>query len=353
MAIKSETGTALERTYVSTGKLPPADVIEALLQEAYDRFKSNSEGAIATVYPALERVPGHLFGICVVETSGAVHAIGDTGYEFSIMSVSKPFVFALVCQALGADEARLRLGVNATGLPFNSLWAVERSEDGRTNPMVNAGAIAATSLVPGSTADEKWRFIYDGLTRFAGRPLSLNDDVYASASETNFRNQSIARLLQSCGRLYLDPAEATDLYTRQSSLNVSARDLAVMGATLADGGVNPITKVRVVDAAVCHYALAVMATSGLYETSGDWLYEIGLPGKSGIGGGIVTVSPGKGGLGTFAPLLDRAGNSVKGQLVARFLSQSLGMDLFVSKPEKSEVPATGFSDFPVSDRVES
>src|SRR6185369_10772025 len=143
---------------------------------------------------------------------------------------------------------------------------------------------------------------------------------YASASDTNFRNRSIARLLQSFDRIYSDAKEATDLYTRQCSLNVSARDLAVMGATLADGGVNPVTRERVVDPAVCHYALAVMVTAGLYETSGDWLYDIGLPGKSGIGGGIVTVSPGKGGFGSFAPLLDAAGNSVKGQLAAKFLS---------------------------------
>jgi len=171
------------------------------------------------------------------------------------------------------------------------------------------------------------------LSRFAGRKLPLNEEVYVSASETNFRNQSIARLLQSYGRIYMEPAQAVDLYTKQCSLNVSAKDLAVMGATLADGGVNPLTKERVVNASVCHYALAVMATAGLYETSGDWLFDIGLPGKSGIGGGIVTVSPGKGGLGTFAPPLDRAGNSVKGQLVAKFLSQGLGLDLFASAPE--------------------
>jgi glutaminase len=199
--------------------------------------------------------------------------------------------------------------------------------------MVNAGAIATTSLVPGTTFDGKWQFIHDGLSRFAGRKLPLNKEVYASATETNFRNQSIARLLQSFGRIYSDPAQATDLYTKQCSLKVSAKDLAVMGATLADGGVNPLTKERVVDPMICHYALAVMTTAGLYETSGDWLYDIGLPGKSGIGGGIVTVSPGKGGLGTFAPPLDAAGNSIKGQLVAKFLSQRLGMDLFVSKPD--------------------
>jgi glutaminase len=330
---RPETDERAGHDYVSTGHLPSPELVKELVSEAYKRFKSNTEGRNSDVYPALARVPSDLFGVCVVGTSGNVYAVGDTDHEFSIMSVSKPFVFALVCQEMGAEQAREKLGANATGLAFNSLAAVERSPDGRTNPMVNAGAIATTSLVPGTTVDAKWQFIHDGLSRFAGRKLPLNEEVYASASETNYRNQSIARLLQSFGRIYVDPAQATDLYTKQCSLNVSAKDLAVMGATLADGGVNPLTKERVVDAAVCHYALAVMTTAGLYETSGDWLYDIGLPGKSGIGGGIVTVSPGKGGLGTFAPPLDSAGNSVKGQLVAKFLSQRLGMDLFVSNAE--------------------
>jgi len=308
-------------------------MVKALVSEAHQRFKSNTDGKNSNVYPALARVPSELFGICVVGTSGNIHAVGDTDHEFSIMSVSKPFVFALVCQEIGPEEARAKLGANATGMPFNSLGAIERSADGRTNPMVNAGAIATTSLVPGVTLAEKWKFIHEGLSSFAGRKLPLNEEVYASASETNYRNQGIARLLQSYDKIYFDPAQATDLYTKQCSLNVSAKDLAVMGATLADGGVNPLTKKRVVDPSVCHYALAVMTTAGLYETSGDWLYDIGLPGKSGIGGGIVTVSPGKGGLGTFAPPLDGAGNSVKGQLAAKFLSQRLGMDLFVSTPE--------------------
>ena len=303
------------------------------MAEAHERYKVNGEGQNSQVYPALARVPSKLFGICVVGTSGNVYAVGDADYEFTIMSVSKPFVFALVCQQLGVEEVRQRIGVNATGLAFNSLAAIEQGDDGRTNPMVNSGAIATTSLVPGASLESQWQFIHDGLSRFAGRTLPLNDEVYASASETNYRNQGIARLLQSYGRIYMDPADAVDLYTKQCSLNVSAKDLAVMGSTLADGGVNPLTKERVVDAAVCHYALAVMLTAGLYETSGDWLYDIGLPGKSGIGGGIVTVSPGKGGLGTFAPPLDSAGNSVKGQLVAKFLSQRLGLDLLVSQPE--------------------
>jgi glutaminase len=332
MKTRTSIETGADIGYVSTGHLPATESVKSLVAEAYERFRSNTAGQNSQVYPALARVASELFGICVVATNGTVYAIGDSTYEFTIMSVSKPFIFALVCEMLGHEQVRERIGVNATGLAFNSLEGVERFA-GPTNPMVNSGAIATTSLVPGANIKEKWQFIHQGLSRFAGRTLPLNDEVYASASETNYRNQSIARLLQSYDRIYMNAAEAVDLYTKQCSLNVSAKDLAVMGATLADGGVNPLTKERVVDAAVCHYVLAVMATAGLYETSGNWLYEVGLPGKSGIGGGIVTVSPGKGGLGTFAPPLDKAGNSVKGELVAKFLSQRLGMDLFVSKPE--------------------
>jgi glutaminase len=282
--------------YISTGHLPSSGEVQSLVDEAYRRFKSNSDGKNSQVYPALARVREDMFGICVAGTSGEIYAVGDADHEFSIMSVSKPFLFALVCEQIGPKEAHSKLGANSTGFPFNSLAGIEFSPDGRTNPMVNAGAIATTSLVPGATKDAKWKFIHDGLSRFAGRSLPLNEEVYTSASDTNFRNRSIARMLQSLDRIYADAPEATDIYTKQCSLNVSARDLAIMGATLADGGVNPVTKERVVDPSVCHYALAVMATAGLYETSGDWLYEIGLPGKSGIGGGIVTVSPGKGGI---------------------------------------------------------
>ena len=321
-----------ESLYVSTGHLPSSEMVKSLVAEAYEIYRFNTEGANSQVYPALAKVPSKLFGVCVVATNGNIYPAGDAEYEFSIMSVSKPFVFALVCQALGAEQVRKKLGVNATGLPFNSLAAIEQSGDGRTNPMVNAGAIATTSLVPGATLEAKWQFIHDGLSRFAGRTLSLNAEVYASAAKTNFQSQSIANLLRSYARIEMEPSDAAELYTKQCALNVSAKDLAMMGATLADGGVNPLTKDRLVDPEVCHYTLAVMATAGLYETSGDWLFDIGLPGKSGIGGGIVTVSPGKGGLGTFAPPIDKAGNSVKGQLVAKFLAARLGMDLFVSKP---------------------
>jgi glutaminase len=303
-----------------------------LLYAAHERFAANDQGQNSDVDPVLAAVPRHLFGICVAATDGAIYGVGDEEYPFAIMSVSKPFVFALVCQALGAEEARSKLGVNSTGLPFNSVMAIELNAERLTNPMVNSGALAATSLAPGTTTEQKWRFIHQGLSRFAGRTLTVDEEVYTSASETNHRNQGIARLLWSYDRLYFDPIETTDLYTRQCSLDVSARDLAVMGATLANGGVNPLTGDQVVGADDCQRALAVMATAGLYETSGDWLYDIGLPGKSEIGGGIVTVAPGKGGMGAFAPPLDDAGNSVKGQLVSRLLSERLGLNLFASEP---------------------
>ncbi len=321
---------------VSTGHLPATERVRALVAEAHERFKSIDEGKNADYIPALAKVPSDLFGVCIAGTSGIAFAAGDAEYEFSIQSASKPFVFALICQILGEDEAREKLGVNSTGLPFNSVVGIERSSDGTTNPMVNAGAIAAASLAPGTTADAKWQFIQDGLSQFAGRSLALNSEVYQSEAAANQRNQGIASLLQGYDRIYFDPLQATDIYTKQCSLNVTAKDLAVMAATLANGGVNPLTKKRIIDAVHCQHVLAVMVTAGLYENSGDWLYETGLPGKSGVSGGMVTVSPGKGGLGTFAPALDDAGNSVKGRLAAKFLSEQLGLNLFASRPTENE-----------------
>lgn len=318
---------------ISTGHLARAEEVEGLVRAAYERYKALDEGKVADYIPALAKVSGKLFGICLAGTNGGMFAIGDATHEFSIQSISKPFVFALVCEAIGTEVARGKIGVNATGLPFNSVMAVELNADRTMNPMVNAGAIATTSLVPGDTAEAKWRFIREGLSRFAGRKLELDDEIYESEAATNLRNRGIAKLLEGYERMYFDALQATDIYTKQCSLKVSAKDLAIMGATLADGGVNPVTKQRVVDADVAKRLLATLATAGLYERSGDWLFEIGLPGKSGVGGGIVTISPGKGGLGVFSPPLDEAGNSVRAQRVTKYLSEHLGLNLFASQPE--------------------
>ncbi len=328
--MRSDGANATSAGYVSTGHLPAPETVAALVAEAFERFRANTEGAVSDVYPSLARAPADLLGLCVAGANGAVHAAGDWDVPFTVMSVSKPFVFALICDVLGPDAAREKMGGNATGLPFNALSALERDPDGRTNPMVNPGAIVATSLAPGATVEERWRFLLDGLSRFAGRALALDQEILDCALQSNARNRAIGELLRSYGLIEGDPAEAVELYTRQCSLVVTARDLAVMGATLADGGVNPLTKTRVIDPESVNRALAVMATAGLYETSGDWLYDVGLPGKSGIAGGIVAVSPGKGALGAFAPRLDPSGNSVKGRLAARFLSKALGLSLFAS-----------------------
>jgi glutaminase len=316
----------------STGSLPPTEFVRRVVRDTYEKFRSNNDGVVADYIPALARTPADLFGVCVVGVGGNAYEAGDAAYEFSIQSVSKPFVFALVCQAIGEDEAREKLGVNSTGLPFNSVIAIERTAEGATNPMVNSGAIAATSLAPGDTAEAKWEFVRDGLSRFAGRSLSLNREVYESEAATNQRNQGIAKMLSARQRIYFDPIEATDVYTKQCSLNVTAKDLATMAATLANGGVNPVTREHIIDPIHCQHVLAVMVTAGLYENSGDWLYETGLPGKSGVAGGMVTVSPGKGGMATFAPRLDTAGNSVKGQLAAKHVSEQLALNLFASSP---------------------
>lgn len=321
---------------VSTGELPAPQQVRDVVTEAYERYRGNTSGQVADYIPALADASPDLFGICVVGVRGRLFEIGDVSTRFSIQSVSKPFVFAAVCDLVGYEEARHRLGVNSTGYPFNSVIAVELNDERTMNPLVNAGAIATTSLIPGATADDKWNTIREHLSLFAGRELQLNPDVYASESATNLRNHGIAHLLQSYERMYFDPDLATDVYTRQCSLDVTVHDLAVMAATLSNGGVNPTTGQRVIGPGVCRRVLAVMATAGLYELSGDWLYEIGLPGKSGVSGGIVTTSPGKGGLATYSPPLDEAGNSVRGQLATKYLAERLGLNLFASEPAEPD-----------------
>ncbi|GAA2745124.1 glutaminase A [Terrabacter aerolatus] len=323
---------------VSTGHLPEDTTVRELLQAAYDQHRHVVDGAVATYIPQLAQADPTSCAASVASVAGRAFEVGDVDARFSIQSVSKPFVLALVVEAVGGERARNLLGANATGLPFDSVMAVELHDHRTMNPMVNAGAIATTSLVPEIAAArghhggacEDWDVVIDGLSAFAGRRLDVDEDVYACESGTNLRNRGIAHLVHSHGRLHCDPDLATDLYTRQCSVSVDVHDLAVMAATLADGGVNPLTGERVVSARTCSEVLAVMATAGLYELSGDWLWEVGLPGKSGVSGAVVTVAPGKGGLAVWSPPLDAAGNSVRGGLVTRTLSRSMGLNVFAS-----------------------
>ncbi|MCI1868698.1 glutaminase A [Bifidobacterium crudilactis] len=336
------------RQYAATGRLPAVSVVDGVLERACERALQHHEGKVADYIPALADADPEVFGIAITETNGRTHQLGSYGHVFSIQSISKVFVYALVCEALGHEEVLTAIGVNATGLPFNSVMALELNGGHPLNPMVNAGAIATTSRVPGNSGAERWEFIQSGLSAFAGRPLTLDDGVYRSEALTNQRNQGIARLLSGYGCLKGDSDETVDVYTRQCSLLVDAHDLSVMGATLADGGVNPVTGKRVVGEQVARDALAVMATAGLYERSGEWLVEIGLPGKSGVAGGLLTVAPGKGAVGSYAPRLDEAGNSVRGQIAAAYLSRALGLNLFASAHDASSpgtpAPETTSSD---------
>lgn len=320
-----------------TGDLPSESRVAGLLREAHERYAPVADGLVADYIPILSEVDPALFGLALVEVDGARHSVGDVDVEFSIQSISKAFVFALVADAIGHHEVHEVVGVNNTGLPFNSVIALELNDGSPMNPMVNAGAIATTALIPGSTDDAKWEAIHAGLSAFAGRSLTVDEEVFRSESESNHRNQGIADLLMGYGRLGGSPAEMVDVYTRQCSLLVTADDLAIMGATLADGGVNPVTGSRVVSAEVCRDTLSVLAACGMYERSGEWLFEIGLPAKSGVSGGIVAIAPGKGALGAFSPPLDSAGNSVRAQRACAFLSRSLGLNLFASLPRQEHL----------------
>src|SRR5699024_4428465 len=320
------------RQQAFTGRLPSDGFIDATLDDIHRRYRGLDDGEVADYIPILAEADPDWFGLSLIESAGTVHETGDADIAFSIQSISKAVVFALLCLPRSPELVHERVGVHHTGLPFNSVMAIELNDGKPLNSMVNAGAIATTALMPGSTPAEKWENIRSGLSLFAGRQLSLDGRVYASEMEANQRNKALARLLESYERIITDPLDTVDIYTRQCSLSVTAHDLAVMGATLADGGINPVTRRRVVSAEIARDTLALLASCGMYENSGEWLFEIGLPAKSGVSGGIVAIAPGKGALGTFSPRLDSAGNSVRGQRACFHISRVLGMNLFASTP---------------------
>jgi glutaminase len=239
---------------------------------------------------------------------------------------------AQVIEEQGHQAVQDKIGVDATGLKFNSIVAVEEHRGNEINPLVNPGAIAATSLIAGADSTAKWKHIVEVQSAFAGRQLTLNMPVYISEAGDNLRNQAIAHLLVAYGRMYFDPVEATDIYTKQCALDVNAKDLATMAATLANGGVNPVTKQKVVSPETVQYTLPVMATAGLYDDSGIWLYNSGLPAKSGVGGGLLAVCPGKFGIAVVSPPLDGAGNSVKGQLAIKYIVEKLNANPYRIQP---------------------
>ena len=310
-----------------SGEIPAGT--QTAVDAAYTKYRNLKEGKNADYIPALAKVDPNLYGIALVTADGKVYTAGDTKTEVSIQSISKVFTMAEVIQEQGLESVEKRIGVDATGARFNSIIAVEavRTVVGtgapEMNPLVNAGAISTTSMVQGATSDEVWKKIIDFHDAAAGRQLTVLQDVYKSESDTNQRNQAIGALMYAYGYIKDNWQQAVDLYTRQCSIGVNARDLAVMAATLAFGGRNPVTGKQVMDPAKGPGVLAVMATAGLYDDSGKWLYHTGLPGKSGVGGGIIAVSPGKFGIAVVSPPLDEAGNSVRAQRAITDISAAL------------------------------
>jgi glutaminase len=306
--------------------------IQSALDGAHQKFLNLKEGKNADYIPALAKVDPNIYGIALVTTDGKVYTVGDIKSEVSIQSISKVFTMALVMEESGIDAISGNMGVDATGQVFNSIVAVEQYRGSEMNAMVNPGAITATSLVKGSSRDEIWRKILGTYSDFAGRPLGVNQEVFKSESDTNQRNQAIAMLMYAYEHIKSEPLRACDIYTEQCSVSVNAKDLATMAATLANGGKNPVTGKQVVKSENVPEILAVMATAGLYDDSGKWLFQTGLPAKSGVGGGIIAVSPGKFGIAVISPPLDAAGNSVKAQKAIADISNALGGNPYASKP---------------------
>ena len=307
----------------SVAPLQAATDIEAVLKAAYDKYKGLEEGANADYIPALAKVDSNLFGIVLVTVDGKVYSVGDIKTEVSIQSISKVFTMAKVMEESGTDAIAGNMGVDATGQVFNSITAIEQYKGQQMNPLVNPGAITATSMVKGANEKEVWESILGTYDDFAGRKLSVMDDIYKSEAATNQRNQALAMLMYAYERIESDPIVATDIYTRQCSVGVNTQDLATMAATLANGGKNPVTGKQVIDSKNIGEVLAVMATAGLYDDSGQWLYKTGLPAKSGVGGGIIAVSPGKFGIAAISPPLDAAGNSIRAQRAIADISNAL------------------------------
>lgn len=312
------------------------------LQDLHRRFADFDEGDVADYIPELSKADSRDFGIVLVTTDGQIYAVGEWEREFTIQSISKAFVYATALADKGEDQVLKKVYVEPTGDAFNSI-SLHAETGAPLNPMINAGAIATAGLVAGDTPEAQWQRISTSLAAFAGRPLQVDEAVYRSESETGFRNRAIGWMLRNFNIIESDPTQVVENYFRQCSLLVSCRDLGLMGATLANGGIHPLTGQRVVPAQVVASTLSVMSTCGMYDYAGAWLFEVGLPAKSGVGGGIVAVMPGRFALATYSPPLDAKGNSVRGIAVCRQASRDLGLHLMDANRNASLVLASRYS----------
>jgi glutaminase len=328
LLVTDTSSTALLAQSKRSPVAPNRERVEAVVTEAYNKFRTDTTGKNADYIPFLAQVDSKLFGVSVITTDNQAFNLGDVNYSFSIQSISKVFTLALAMEELGPDKVFQRIGSEPTGRPFNSPLAVVDMPTHTANPLVNAGAIATTSLISGRDADEKWNKILAFYGKAAGEKLTLIDEVYKSEAATNAGNKALSMLLAKYERIYADPFESVDIYTKQCSVGVNTTQLARMGATLANHGVNPATGEQVIKSDDIPFILSAMTMAGLYDSSGYWAWHVGLPAKSGVGGGIVAVVPGKGAIAVFAPRLDEAGNSVKAQKVIQFVADKLDYNVY-------------------------
>lgn len=305
--------------------------LAVVMQQALDEAKTNMDGENASYIPFLASVPSELTGLAFVSVTGEVIQLQDANYKFAIESISKIMTLGLVLEQSGADALHTKVGAEPTGMPFNSVLALELHQGKPLTPLVNAGAMATVSLVKATDKEQRWQQILNFQSLLANSNIVLSDEVNQSEQTTNTHNRAIALLLESSGRMYSEPLEACDVYTRQCSTLFNAVDLATVGATLANGGKNPCSGKQLIQTQNIPHILAEMAMEGLYDTSGDWAYDVGLPGKSGVGGGLLTVIPNIGALATFSPRLDQFGNSIRGQQMIKHVTQAMAWNLFSSK----------------------
>ncbi|PSV18832.1 glutaminase [Photobacterium leiognathi subsp. mandapamensis] len=305
--------------------------VAAVMQQAFDLHKDNKDGANASYIPFLASVPSELCGLAFVSVTGEVIKIQDVDYRYAIESISKIMTLGLALEQSGADAVHSKIGADPTGLPFNSVMALELHDDKPLTPLVNAGAMATVSLIEADDKEQRWQKILAFQSALAAADIELSEDVNQSEQTTNAHNRAMALLLESSNRIYSDPLEACDVYTRQCSTLFNTVELATVGATFANGGKNPVSGQQIVSPENAAHILAEMMMEGLYDTSGDWAYDVGLPGKSGVGGGLLTIIPNVGALAAFSPRLDQFGNSVRGQLMIKHVAQTMSWNLFNSK----------------------
>jgi glutaminase len=305
----------------------PSDA-EAVLKELHAKYGKVRDGEVASYIPELTKQEPEQFGITIVTVDGRVISVGDTEAPFTIQSIAKPFVYGLALQDNGRNEMLEKVGLEPTGLPFNSILAVDIRSSKLQNPLVNAGAIATASLIQGKNSKQKYDRVEEMFSDYFGEKARVDESVYKSEMATNAKNMALAYQLLNEDLLYDDPGNAVDRYTRAGCINVTARTLALAGATLANGGVQPVTKERVLETSLVDEVLSAMLMAGMYDYSGTWMYQVGLPAKSGVGGGIVTVVPGRFAIATFSPRVDANGNSVRGILTVEDLAARWDLHLF-------------------------